>query len=286
MNNNSDFVDLSILIVGFDGYKDVWDNFIFLLNKNWPNRPITYLATSELTPKYENVIVVPAGKESEWSKRAQTALQKIDTKYTLLLLEDFFVAKRVDNHKIKDIMSLIRQNDIKFYQILVQLFRQRWAKGKHFNGNKNLHIIPQGKKYPINLQAAIWETDYLRKCIGAGNYNAWKFEIDHINDSDYNEDKIDAIIDASNPLNIIHGIVQSKYLRGAVRKLKRAGIEEKDLFSNRSQLDFINNLRYQTKLIAYSLIPKRYEQVFKRIGKLLGVDFVTDRVIQNNRKNL
>ena len=33
--------DLSILIIGYDGYKDVWDIDIKLLNKYWSNRPKT-----------------------------------------------------------------------------------------------------------------------------------------------------------------------------------------------------------------------------------------------------
>lgn len=278
----TDFKDISILVVGYDGYKDVWDHFFTLLNKNWANRPTTYLASSEIIPHYENVIVTPAGKDSEWSKRALAGLSRIHTPYTLLLLEDFFISKPVDNKSFDYILTLIKQHKIKFYQVCVQLYKQKWAKGKSFNGYKHLHIIPSGKKYPINLQAAIWETDYLRDCIGTGNYNAWQFEINHINDKNYNLEKVDSLIDESNPLNIIHGIVQSKYLRGALKQLKKAGYEINCDNSVRSTLSFKDNFNYNLKLIMYSFTPKFLEKTFKKVGRMMKIDFVTDRI---NNKN-
>ncbi len=278
----TNFKDISILVVGYDGYKDVWDHFFTLLNKNWTNRPTTYLASSEIIPDYENVIAIPAGKDSEWSKRALAGLSRINTPYTLLLLEDFFISEPVDNEKFDHILTLIKQYKIKFYQICVQLYKQKWAKGESFNGYKHLHIIPFGKKYPINLQAAIWETDYLRDCIGSGNYNAWQFEINHINDVNYNLGKVDSLIDESNPLNIIHGIVQSKYLRGALKQLKKAGYEINCDNSVRSTLSIKDNFNYNLKLIMYSFTPKFLEKTFKKVGRMMKIDFVTDRI---NKKN-
>ena len=41
MYNNS---DLSIVVVSYDGYSDLWDDFFTLKNQNWANCPYpTYL---------------------------------------------------------------------------------------------------------------------------------------------------------------------------------------------------------------------------------------------------
>ena len=66
--------EVSVLVVGYDGYIDVWNHFFNLINIYWKDRPKTYLATSELSPNYENVEVITAGKGAEWSKKAYIAL--------------------------------------------------------------------------------------------------------------------------------------------------------------------------------------------------------------------
>lgn len=270
------FDDVSILIIGFDGYKDVWDRDIELMNKYWPNRPKTYLADSELRPDYEGVEVINAGPDSEWSKKVQVALDKIDTKYVILLLEDFFITDKVNNDVLESIMETVENDGIKFYQLLVQLFNQRWEKGKPYKKNRDIKIIPAEKKYGINLQAAIWEKDFLKECVGAENYNAWLFEINQLGTKNYNVDKIEYLIDVRNVLNITHAVVQSKYLRAAKRKMKSLGMPISE--EERAQMSFGDNFKYQFKLIMYSLTPRFLVSPAKAIGRLMKVDFVTDRI--------
>jgi len=268
--------DVSVLIIGFDGYKDVWDHDIELLNKYWPNRPKTYLANSILNPNYENVEIINAGPDSEWSKKVQVALNRIETPYVMLLLEDFYITDYVDNQQLESVMKMIETDGIKFYQILVQLVKQSWEKGKPYKGNKRIIIIPSNKKYGINLQAAIWNKEFLRQTVGTGNYNAWEFEVNQLGTEDYNKEKIEYLIDTRNLLNITHAVVQSKYLRSAKKKLKTMGIEIPE--SERAQLSKSDNFRYVLKLFMYSATPKLLVKPFKSVGRLLNVDFVTDRV--------
>ena len=271
MNYNI-FDEISVLVVGYDGYIDVWDYCFELMNKYWNKRPRTYLATSELEPSYDNVIVVAAGQNSEWSRRAMAALDNIITPYVLLLLEDFYV----DNNVIEEVLKSVKDNDIKYYQILVQLVKQNWERGKAFKGNKHIHVIPKDKKYGLNLQAAIWKTDFLKEKIGSGNYNAWIFEMNQLEEKNYNVKKIEFLIDDRNILNITHMIVQSKYLRGAIKKMKKKGYDI-DL-TKRSQLSKMDDFKYNLKLLMYSLTPKFLVKQAKAIGKRMNIDFVTDRI--------
>ncbi len=268
--------DLSILIIGYDGYKDVWDIDIYLLNKYWNNRPKTYLATSVLKPDYRNVSIITSGEGAEWSMKAYNALTKIRTKYVLLLLEDFFISSPVDNQLVIDSLQLIKDNNIKFYQVLVQLIKSSWEKGASFHGDKHIKIIPPNKKYPLNLQAAIWDREFLLKTIGEGNYNAWQFEIKHISIGDINVSKTEFLIDDRNILNIEHTIVQSKYLRAPLRRLHKR--EPQIEISGRDVLSIKEDFKYRFKLLMYSITPSCLIKPFKRIGRWLSIDFVTDRV--------
>lgn len=279
MESNTSFKDISILVVGYDGYLDVWNHFFELLNKNWPVRPQTYLATSELIPEYENVKVIAAGSNSEWSTRTRNALKQINTPYVILLLEDFFITKPVDNQRVRSTLDLIEQDNIKFYQILVQLVVQSWEKGKSYKGNQQIRVIPEDKKYALNLQAAIWKKNYLEDAIGDGNYNAWQFELKHMN-FPCNKERVECLIDVGNMLNIEHTIVQSKYLRRALRKLRAMGYQIDT--RERSPLSRVENFKYQFKLLMYSLTPQFLVKPFKNIGRLLNIDFVTDRISKSS----
>lgn len=268
--------DISILVVGFDGYIDVWNHCFDLMNKYWQDRPLTYLATSVLTPEFEGVTVIPAGPNSEWSKRAYTALQKIETPYVLLMLEDFFITDYVDNKVFSDTFELIQKNDIKFYQVLVQLLNQNHVRGIPFNNQRLVRQIPHDKKYALNLQAAIWDRKFLMDVIGPENYNAWLFEISQLHPADINKDKVQYLIDGRNILNIEHTIVQSKYLRKAIKNLRKIGC---DIDPNeREVLSFKDDFKYNLKLFMYEFTPSFLVKPFKQIGKLMGIDFVTDRI--------
>lgn len=270
------FKDIAILFVGFDGYKDVWDHCFSLLNKNWSDRPKTYLACSELQPNYENVEVINAGKDAEWSRKVQVALEKIPQKYVLLMLEDFFVSDIVDNEVFDSVLNTVKTDGIKFYQVLVQLIHQSAIKGESYKGNKNIHIIPVDKKYPLNLQAAIWEKEFLEECVGKENYNAWQFEINQIERTNINRDRIEFLIDDRNICNITHTIVQSKYLPGAVKSLKKKGYIIGD--NDRECLSKVEYYKYMLKLYMYEITPGFLVKPAKAIGKMLKVDFVTDRL--------
>ena len=271
--------DVSILVVGFDGYVDVWNHFFELMNQYWPNRPKTYLATSEAKPEYEGVEVVTAGPNTEWSLRARAGLEKITTPYVILMLEDFFITDYVDDALVKECLELVEQDNILFYQILVQLIKQTWEKGKPYKGDKRIHIIPSDKKYGINLQAAIWNTDFLREKIGTENYNAWLFEMNQLDSERYNQEKIEYLIDDRNILNITHTVVQSKYLRTAVKKIEKQG-HHIDL-NERPMLSKKDDFKYNLKLFMYSATPKWLVGPAKSIGRLMKVDFVTDRIAKN-----
>ena len=133
-------MNVALLIIGYDGYVDVWDSYFELLNKYWPStiRPKTYLVTSVLHPNYDGVEVISAGENSEWSNKARTALEQINEDYVVLLLEDFFTTRNVDGKKLEHIVNLMEDNNLTFCRIL----DQKKMKGKHFKKEKHIKIIP------------------------------------------------------------------------------------------------------------------------------------------------
>ena len=48
---------------------------------------------------------------------------------------------------------------------------------------EHLIVIPNNRPYAISTESAIWRKDYLLAKLGDGDYSAWQFEIDRVNES-------------------------------------------------------------------------------------------------------
>ncbi|WP_050636209.1 hypothetical protein [Candidatus Stoquefichus sp. SB1] len=265
------FDDIALLIIGYDPYVDVWNHYFDLLNKYWKIRPKTYLATNSLTPVYDNVEVIPVGENAEWSKKVYVASNKIKEKYIVLLLEDFFTTTFVNNDCFVELFDIIKKNNIDYCKLL----NQSKIKGICFQNYSYLHIIDKNENYGISLQPSIWNKDFLLTLLGNENYNAWIFELNQIENKIQNEKYINCIADDRNVLEITHTVVQSKYLRKAVRTFKR----QKYYFNlkDREQMSLLETVKYRSKLYFSEYSPAILKKPLKGIGRLMGVDFVSDR---------
>ncbi len=267
--------DISIVVIGYDPYIDVWNHYFELLNKYWANRPATYLITNTITPNYEGVNVIPAGQNAEWSKKVQVAIKNIHTKYFILLLEDFFTTHPVNNNALNELLGVIDDNNIKYCKLL----NQSRIKGKDFNSYKNLKIIGREEEYGISLQPSIWNVEFLKKIVGTDNYNAWIFEFNQIHDRKWNSTTIDSLAENRNLLQITHAVVQGKYLPSAIKVFRKQAYEINT--TQRPVLSFMENFMYRTKCLVAENCPKWGHNVFKLLGQLMGVDFVSDRQKNN-----
>ena len=264
--------NISLLIIGYDPYNDVWDHYFYLLNKYWKKRPKTYLISNELVPDYYGVKVISAGKSAEWSNKVMVGLKNIDTKYVLLLLEDFFTTTSVSNDVLSNLLYVMEENNIKYCKLL----NQSKIEGKSFNNLDYLHVINKNEKYGISLQPSIWEKHFLENLVGPENYNAWIFEFNQVANPIQNENGIvDSIADDRNILNITHAVVQGKYLRKAVKVFKKQGYMIDD--GHREVLTRIENFKYMFKRFISQYSPDFFKPLLKKIGRLIGVEFISDR---------
>lgn len=266
--------DISILIIGYDPYIDVWNHYFDLLNKYWPDRPQTYLASNSASPHYENVNVIPCGEDAEWSKKVYLSLDKIPTNYVVLLLEDFFTTKPVNNKSFNSLVNLIEKNNVDYCKLL----NQSKIKGKPFLSKKYLHVLSEKSEYGVSLQPSIWKKSFLKNLVGEGNYNAWVFEFNQVkNKTHCNHDYI-CLGDDRNILEITHAVVQSKYLRKAVRVFKKQNYSIDT--STRPMMSIRDEFKYDLKRNMSDITPHYLKPLFKKIGKKMNVDFVSDRQLK------
>ncbi len=272
-----DYSNVAVVVIGYDPYKDVWDHCFELMNKYWKDRPATYLVGNELLPDYEGVTVFSAGKDAEWSKKVQVALDNVKEKYVILLLEDFFITREVNNDNLKGLLKVIQNNGVKYCKLL----NQSKIRGKRFNGDKQIRIIGEKVQYGVSLQPAIWDREFLKELVGEENYNAWIFEYNQVKNKSHAKEGVICLADKRNLLEITHAIVQSKYLPPAVKTFKK----QKYVLNTeaRAVLSKKEYFKYRAKQIGDTITPKFMVPFMKKIGRLFKVDFVSDRELKNDK---
>lgn len=223
-------VKLAIVGIFFDGYEDMWYDFVNLFHKNWPDCPYPlYIVdnTAELDPHKVDaakVTVLHAGKDAEYSRKVQVAVNQIDAEYYLLLLEDFFVVKPVSNGKIQGVLDFIQRENIEYYTMPMPEFVNN-KETVCYGDRKDVFRITTGKEYLMSCQPSVWKRDFLNLCIGRENYNAWIFEGIYAKTPCVRNEEFlkKSVIDYSNVLQLRHGALQGKMLPATLKEIHACG---------------------------------------------------------------
>ncbi len=265
---------MTVVFIGFDGYSDLWDDCLKLYKKYWDDNPFqTFFINNEKEFFCKGIEVLHAGKDAEWSRKVQLAIQKAETPYICLLLEDFFVGKNINTKAIRNTLSFIEKEKIQYYK-LVNMSRLGKNHDPNYKKYKFLHTIPESDEYGVSLQAAIWHKDYLRELVGTENYNAWKFEFARVKESqgklDYS--KLGCVFDERNILNLQHGVIQGRYLPGTIKYFRKRGVE---LNIERQILPWFQYYKMMAIPFVKQKIPKKYRNSIKKILEKFGMQFVS-----------
>ena len=262
--------EMKLAVVGifFDGYYDLWEDFLELFSLHWPDCPYElYIVNNEKELDYDNkykVKVLHAGKDAEYSRKVQIALREIDADYYLLLLEDFWLQVDILNDPIEHVLHLMRDNNICYYRMQLPEFSKKDAP---MDGPT---LIDSAAEYTVSCQPSIWEKEFLKKCIGSRNYNAWIFEgIYSYSQKAHTEEFLKKCrVDYSNPLGLRHLAVQGKLLPNVYNDFVKTG------YRFRTKREVLDEKAYNKHLRKQWLkrnIPIRIQKILKKIIKTNSV---------------
>lgn len=281
---------LAIVGIFFDGYQDMWYDFVNLFHRNWPDCPYPlYIVDNEadLDPAKldtDKVTVLHAGKDAEYSRKVQMAVEQIDAEYYMLLLEDFFVVKPVNNGRIGQMLQFIEKEKIEYYTMPMPEFVQNREKTT-YKDRKDIFRVTTQKKYPMNCQPSVWKRDFLRLCIGRENYNAWVFEgiyakMACVRNPEFLEK---AVIDYSNVLNLRHGALQGKMLPATLKAIRACG---HTMHSRRPVLSVKQQVTHKIKLFAHTVFEVVPMPAFleKQAKKHSVLDKYADSILEVGQK--
>lgn len=260
--------DLTVMVVSYDGYSDIWPVFFSCMNKNWHDCPFDVRLVSN-QKQYEGVNMINVGPETCWTERVLSALQKIDTEYVLLLLEDYLIGSPVHTDKVINVMDFIRTNHGRYVR-LTNIPRSK------FNDKDSIFPIYEDEEYAVNLQAAIWKTEFLVESLSRYSGNAWEFEIGFLRDAIQAEHKVmqGCFGLKSDPLYVHNGVLKGKWFRKEIKYFKKQGISVN--WIERGRLSWVQELRFELALWIKDRMSYKWRKRIKCILKKLGMKFVSD----------
>lgn len=270
---------LTILLVSYDGYSDLWPTFFACKEKFWPNCPYPIvLANNEKGMDVSGLRVINCGKDAQWSTRTRRALESIDTKYIMFLLEDLFISDVVKTENIENALDLMDEDGINYYKMMT--FSK--IKTSLYKGFEYLHQIPSSLPYGVSLQAAIWDRNHFMEMVGTDDYNPWVFEVERLEEEQRSGDleTILGVFDSRNILNICHMVVQGKYLPRSVIHMEKVGVIVDT--SSRNTMSWYESFIYSLKRLI-APFTNRHSKV-RRILRIIGPKSVVSNIQKTNGK--
>jgi hypothetical protein len=146
--------------------------FVYLWNKYCDQLATIFYGSKFPTPIYsflhQAVGQFPAKR---WSDSLLRAMNYIDEKYFILMLEDYWLYDYVDYDKIDQLKSLMTDDILR-----IDLSGNRASRKSAFEIAPGIVETPPGTSYQMSFQAAIWHRENLRKVLRKGE-SPWEAEI-------------------------------------------------------------------------------------------------------------
>jgi hypothetical protein len=165
--------NVSILIPSCDAFSDVLEGTIASLERFWPDCGCKIYVSTDAEPKtrYQGVEFINAGK-IEYSDRLKYALERINSKYVIIILDDYFISKKVNTSKIRHYIDIMKENNVGYFRLSDPRKEKRL-----FDKNEKIWVInTSDHRYAANLYIGIWDKTVLTSmCVES--QNPWQFEV-------------------------------------------------------------------------------------------------------------
>jgi hypothetical protein len=264
---------LSIVVLSCDAYSDLWEQYFYFLDYYWNDKSYNTFLVNNLKHFTKDGVEVVNPGNGNWSSRVRFALNKIDSPYVFITLDDYFMSDRVDDEEIDDILSLMQRENIDYYQLEISA-KKDYYKWNKFKDYSYLYEIPKTRNYWVDTSVTIWKKDFLLELLGEGDYSAWKFELDRNKDAKYPErykDKI-CLLDSRKLISISPMVVQGKFYPDSIKEMKKKG---HNIITGNRQVMSIKDV-FNHKIKYYFANLPFGKKIFKYIGRKIGFTFLSD----------
>ncbi len=167
----------TILVCSCDAYSDLWEPFFRLMKEYWQDCEFDVVLNTEtkICPDYGVAVTqYPKERMKKWAygKRMRYHLSKIKTPYTMILLDDFFLRRKVETDKINDLIDYLDHDKRAVVFSLQNVIDSNNVPSEKYAGFSKR---PRKGSYKFNLQAAIWRTKQLKR-FWKNHESPWEWE--------------------------------------------------------------------------------------------------------------
>lgn len=269
MNND----ELTIFVSSPDSYSDVFLSFYnTYLYFSKPNNLKFYLSTQ--CNKYDNLSGIEVfntnNPNDTWTERAIFGLNKIESKYVLLICDDMIIKKEIDYLLLEEIV-----NEMEQYSIMFCGLRNRFN-GKKLYKKSKIHLVKRNKAYSRNLQIGIYNRKYLLDVLGDGSKSPWKIELEWLDEACKSKNIYfdDICSTKTKPIECVNGVQKGMWFKSSYDYLKKKGFLVEH---NRNTISRFKEFRGTFFRILGKIIPAKYRPGFKRFFKKIGIKFYSDK---------
>lgn len=211
--------ELAILVVSCDKYSDLWPIFFELKRRKWPDcKYKIYLGTNNLKTQIDGVKNICIGDDVSWAENVKKMLFNICEEYVLMLLEDFFIDRRIESTNIDGAWTFMARNNIDCLRL-----EPLPPPAKILDRKLQLGKLNPKAPYFVSTQPAIWKRDVLISLLREG-YSAWDFEqknsMIYANGCEYNFWGTKKYI-----FHHKNGVERGKYYTSTIKLLKKEKIQ-------------------------------------------------------------
>jgi hypothetical protein len=168
---------VSLIILSFDKYEDLWSLYYDTLNHFYNNCPYpVYLLNNEKQLKGLDVSYLDSGSTNlPWSQLLINGLNKIESDWVITLFDDFIINTNVDEELINQIVEYVDTNDIDSLSL-----NSINSKLLNKEGKKNIRLpikkINKDSIYRTSLVFSLIKKAVLLDLL-IGHESAWEFEV-------------------------------------------------------------------------------------------------------------
>ena len=209
---------MKILVLSCDKNSDTFEAFHHCIEKYWKSHPeIIYTTESIKNPYYKTICKdYPLSK---WTKRVREVLEEINCDKILIIMDDIFIRREVDEKRIEYACKNLKDNIAMFN--FEKSFDEKDIESNLIGWKKRCH----GASYEVSIMCGLWDKEKLLNVISIDS-TPWEVEYYQNNCGyDYYINSGDYIIDWGYKTWYPVGLFKGKWCKETVGFLKNEGIE-------------------------------------------------------------